>query len=226
MRASERIGEITVEVRDRDGYREMVAREGGAELVWTRASLRDPSESGWPYVDLFHLAAIQAKARRRALFVGCGGAVAVRQFANLYPGLAIDLVEREPQVVELARTWYDLDKIPGLNVHIADGASFVKQALPSSWDVAVIDAFDGSDSTAALGQGSFFADVGRALRAAGTLAVNAIGTMDGRGSVGEVISKLRRTFSRVRVVPVMEADEDYLPSTLRNVVLIASKGDR
>ncbi|HYO95046.1 MAG TPA: fused MFS/spermidine synthase [Polyangiaceae bacterium] len=222
--ASKRIGDTTVEVRDRGGFREMVACEGGEELVWTRASLRDPSESGWPYVELFHVAAIQAKARRRALFVGCGGAVAVRQFAKIYPGLAIDLVEREPQVIELARTWYDLDQIPGLSVHLADGAAFVKQAPPSSWDVAVIDAFDGSDPTAALSQGSFFAALGRALQPGGTSAVNVIGTLDGRGSVPELIRQLKSTFSRVRVVPVMGADEDYLPSTLRNVVLIASKG--
>jgi hypothetical protein len=32
-------------------------------------------------------------------------------------------------------------------------------------------------------------------------------------------------FRRVRVVPVMQADEDYAPSALRNVVLIASKAE-
>lgn len=224
--ATKRIGEITVEVRDRGGFREMVACEKGAELVWTRASLRDPSESGWPYVDLFHVAAIQAKARRRALFVGCGGAVALRQFAKIYPGLAIDLVEREPQVVELARTWYDLDQIAGVSVHIADGATFVKEASPSSWDVAVVDAFDGSDSTAALRHGSFFAALRRALQPGGTLAVNVIGTLDGRGPVREAITELSQAFRRIRVVPVMEAEEDYFPRTLRNVILIASNGDQ
>jgi spermidine synthase len=224
--ASERIGDITLEVRDRGGFREMVARDEGAELVWTRASVRDPSESGWPYVELFHVAAAQAKSRRRALFVGCGGAVALRQFATLYPGLAIDLVEREAKVIDLARTWYDLDQIPGVSVHIADGATFVENASPSSWDVAVIDAFDGSDSTAALRRGPFFSALRRALRPGGSLAVNVIGTMDGSGPVREVLTALVRAFNRVRVVPVMEAEEDYSPSTLRNVILIASKGER
>lgn len=119
--AVERVGGASVEVRDRDGFREMVARENGKELVWTRASLRDPTESGWPYIELLHLAALQARARGRALFVGSGGAVALRQFARAYPGVALDLVEREAQVVELARAWYGLDAIPGLTVHIAEG---------------------------------------------------------------------------------------------------------
>jgi spermidine synthase len=226
--ATEHIGATTVQVRDRGGFREMVARENGAELVWTRASLRDPSASGWPYVELFHIAALQARARRRALFVGCGGAVALRQFANQYPGLAIDLVEREARVVELARAWYRLDDIPGLTVHIADGVSFAEHAAPAEWDIAVIDAFDTShpsDAADALLKPAFFAALHRSLRPGGALAVNVIGTLDGDGPVRDVGAYLKRSFCRLRVVPVMHADEDYAPSALRNVVLIASKGE-
>lgn len=221
--ASESIAGATVEVRDRDGFREMVARESGAELVWTRARVDDPRESGWPYIELLHLAALQAKARRRALFVGCGGAVALRQFACTYPGLAIDVVEREAGVIELARAWYALDAIPGLSVHVADGAEFAERAPASSWDIVVIDAFDASDSTRALRQPRFFSAVHRVLRSGGALAVNVIGTLDGHGPVREVAELLSRRFHRVRVVPVMVADERYLPSALRNVVLVASK---
>lgn len=226
--ATEHIGTTRVQVRDRKGYREMVACENGAELVWTRASLRDASASGWPYVELLHIAALQAKARRRALFVGCGGAVALRQFANLYPGLAIDLVEREARVVELARAWYGLGDIPGLTVHVADGASFAEHAAASSWDVAVIDAFDASNTSDApqpLLRAPFFAALQRLLRPGGALAVNVIGTLDGHGPVRDVGACLMRWFRRVRVVPVMRADEDFAPSALRNVVLIASKGE-
>lgn len=221
--ANERIAGATVEIRDRGGFREMVARENGTELVWTRASVRDPSESGWPYIELFHLAALQAKSRRRALFVGCGGAVALRQFARMYPGLAIDVVEREARVIELARVWYDLDKIPGLTVHIADGADFVERAGASSWDIVVIDAFDATASTEALTRPRFFTAVRRLLQCGGALAVNVIGTLDGHGPVRDVAEQLMRLFERVRIVPVMTADEAWLPSALRNVVLIASK---
>jgi spermidine synthase len=226
--ATEHIGATTIQVRDRKGYREMVASENGTELVWTRASLRDASASGWPYVELLHIAALQAGALRRALFVGCGGAVALRQFANHYRGLALDLVEREARVVELARAWYGLDDIPGLTVHIADGESFVQHAAASSWDVAVIDAFDAldaGDAPHALLNVPFFAALQRSLRPGGALAVNVIGTLDGHGPVRDAGACLLRFFRRVRVVPVMQADEDYAPSALRNVVLIASKAE-
>jgi spermidine synthase len=226
--ATEQLGGMTLEVRDREGFREMVARENGKELVWTRAGLHDPSTSGWPYVELLHLAALHARSRRRALFVGCGGAVALRQFANLYPGLAIDLVEREARVIELARAWYCLDDIPGLTVHIADGARFAERAAPASCDIAVIDAFDASGAAGtasdALLRPAFFAALHRLLQPGGALAVNVIGTLDGCGPVRDVGACLKRSFRQVRVVPVMHADEDYAPSALRNVVLVASKG--
>ncbi|HEX5101238.1 MAG TPA: hypothetical protein VFV94_17125, partial [Polyangiaceae bacterium] len=78
-------------VRDRDGFREMLATSGASELVWTRTSRADPRRSGWPYVELLHLAAALAAERRSALFVGCGGAVSVCQFASTYPGIALDV---------------------------------------------------------------------------------------------------------------------------------------
>jgi spermidine synthase len=223
--AVERIGALTVEVRDRAGFREMVAREASGELVWTRARLRDPRESGWPYVELLHLAALQARGRSRALFVGCGGAVALRQFASTYPGLAIDLVEREPRVVELARRWFELDQIPGVSVHIADGAPFIERAAPSSRDIAVIDAFDGADAVESARR-SLLRALERALVPGGALAINLIGTLERQGLVHRTARELSKAFARVRVVPVMEATEEYSPNALRNVVLVASKRER
>ncbi len=133
------------------------------------------------------------------------------------------MVEREARVIELARTWYDLDEIPGLSVHIADGATFVEGAASASWDIVVIDAFDANESTEALLNPRFFSAVRRSLRGGGALVVNVIGTLDGQGPVHDVAAQLGRLFHRVRIVPVMAADEKYLPGDLRNVVLIASK---
>jgi spermidine synthase len=216
-------GGMTVRVRDRAGYREMVAARGAEELVWTRAGLSDPGESGWPYVELLHLAAVRARARTRALFIGCGGAVAPRQFARGYPGIQLELVEREAAVVELARRWYELDAIPQLSVHVADGCAFLQRAPASRWDVVVVDAFDSSEKSSAWGAPDVVASLWRALRPGGAVAINVIGTLDGRGPVQQLTEALRASFEAPRVVPVMQAAETYAPGALRNVVLVASR---
>ena len=217
------VGDMTVRVRDRTGYREMVAARGGEELVWTRAALRDPADSGWPYVELLHLAAIQARARTRALFIGCGGAVALRQFARVYPGIALDLVEREAAVIELARRWYELEAIPRLSVHVADGCMFLQRAAASRWDMVVVDAFDSSEASSAWSAPALVAALWRALCPGGAVAINLIGTLDGNGPVQQLADALSPSFEALRIVPVMHAAEAYAPSALRNVVLVASR---
>lgn len=209
-------------VRDRDGYREMVASRAGSELVWTRARIDEPHRSGWFYVDLFHLAAARARHRRSALFIGAGGAVAVRQFAQVYPGMAIDLVDIDPQVVTLANDWYALGSIPGLSVRVDDGAAFIAGSAPSRWDVVVVDAYDGADLPAALASRAFLRDVRRVLRPGGCLAFNVIGSLRGGGPVQDVARAARAELEDVRLVPVLDPDEAYDPGSVRNVVLLAS----
>ena len=211
----------TIVVRDRAGYREMVASDGTSELVWTRVALDDGARSGWPYIELLHLAPALAARRSRALFIGSGGAVGLRQFASAYPGMAMDLVESEPAVIELAREWFGLGEIPGVRVHVADGAAFVKAAAAGTWDVIVVDAYGAS-----LGGNAFAArDVTRALRRVvrpgGAVAWNVIGTLGGDGPVRELARVARCMFDTVRVVPVVALDESYSPDALRNVVVVA-----
>lgn len=191
--------------------------------MWTKAALADPSESGWPYLDLFHLAASLAKHRRRALFVGCGGAVSMRQFARVYPGIRIDLVEREPVVFALADAYYDMNAIPNLTAHLADGVDFIERAKPSTWDIIVIDAYDGADLAAPFVRRSFFAAIRRALHPGGAMALNVIGTLDARGPTRRVIRAAQSELDGLRLVPVMALDEACSPHVLRNIVVIGQR---
>jgi len=213
----------TISVRDRAGFREMVATSGPHELVWSRAALHDVSRSGWPYLELFHLAAARARQRERALFVGCGGAVSVHQFARVYPGIRSDIVEHEPGVVALAREFFELDAIPDVTVHIADGADFIARAEPETWDVVVIDAYDAVEFGAAFSERSFFMALKRALRPGGALAFNVIGALTGNGQVERVARAASRAFADVRLVPVTQLGESFAADTPRNVVIVASR---
>lgn len=215
----------TLAVRDRNGFREMVAQGGTSELVWTRTALSDSSKSGWPYVDLFHVASALARHRRRALFVGSGGAVSVHQFARVYPGIAIDLVELEPAAIELARAWFGLDAVPRLTVHIADGASFIRHAHPRTWDIVVIDAYDASDCSPAYLQRDFLLALHFVLQPGGAVAFNIIGTLRGPGPVATLVNAARTIFEDVRMIPVIASDETYAEDALRNVVVVATRGD-
>lgn len=213
----------TISVRDRAGFREMVATSGPHELVWSRAALDDAARSGWPYLELFHLAAARAARRERALFVGCGGAVSAHQFASVYPGIRSDIVEHEPGVVALAREFFALDAIPDATVHIADGAEFIARAAAATWDVVVIDAYDAVGFSAAFSERRFIVALSRALRPGGALALNVIGALTGDGQVERVARAASRTFADVQLVPVTQLGERFAAETPRNVVIVASR---
>lgn len=215
-----------IEIRDGDGAREMVATGPDGDFVWSRASIERPSRSGWFYVDLFHLAAARARERRNALFVGCGGGVVVRQFAEVYPGMSLDVVEPDARVVELARRWFDLDRVPRVNVAVDDGVSFVRRAEANRWDVVVVDAFEGSELAKGFADRSFFAEMRRVLRPGGGLAFNVVGTL-AQGDVVQTVARAARAeLDDVRLVPVLDRDEAYSPTALRNVVVLAFRRDR
>jgi len=211
-----------VQVRDRGDFREMMALGAdGSKLVWTRARRTDPGESGWPYVDLFHVAAAGAGGRERALFIGAGGAVALQQFAAVYPGIHLELVERDPHVIDLSREWFALDSLPRLTVAIDDGVAFVARSEPGRWDIVVVDAFDAGGTPSPFVEEPFLSSVARALRPAGAVTMNWIGCLSDPALSG-LVRRLERWFQSVRVLPVVEAGE-LDPHAPRNVVLAATR---
>lgn len=225
LRLCQRVsGDTTLEVRDRGGYRELVASRAGREMVWTRANLERPHRSGWPYVDLLQLATSLAEHRRRALFIGAGGGVAVRQIARAHPGLAIDVVEIDAEVIALSNEYFDLGAVPGARVVHGDGAAFVNEAPAGAYDVIVVDAFAGDELAEGLASRSFFADVHRALACGGAMAFNVVGALAGAGPVRAVARAARTAFRDVRLVPVIEQGDGFSADAARNVVVVARRG--
>lgn len=210
-----------VSVRDRGRYREMVYDDGRQEFIWSRCERTDPTTSGWPYLDLMQLSALLAKGRARALLIGCGGAVIAHQLARLQPDMEIDLVEREPEVIGLARRWFGLGHLRSLHVHVADGTRFVADAPAAHWDVAIVDAYDGMRLQPSFVGHPFFAHLRRILRHGGALALNTVSTLE-RSAPAQIASRAAmKVFDEVRLVPVVDTDESFSAEALRNVVVLA-----
>jgi len=219
------LGDTELVVQDKNNWREMVARSGSAELVWTRADHGRPAESGWPYVELFHLAAVRARARRRALFVGCGGGVSIRQFAEVYPGIEIDIVEKEPRVAELALRLFEIGDVPNVRIHIGDGSAFVRRAPPGSWDIIVVDAFDATSFDQSFADAEFLVSARQTLTPGGALACNLIDTLAGGTVLSGFVCAARKVFDQVRLLPVVKHDEEFSAFAQRNIVVVATRSE-
>jgi hypothetical protein len=211
-------------VRDTGDARELIAREGAHEMVWTRVDRREPRRSAWFYVELFQLALARARFRRRALFIGAGGGAAIRQFRHVDAALRIDVIELEPQVLRLADRWFGLGAMAGVATGVGDGVRAIAEAAPSTWDVLVIDAYGAAlELPESFAAPSFWADAARAIASGGAVAINVIGTLEPNGVAARVAARMRELFRDVRVVPVLDDGDTLDPHALRNAVVLGTR---
>jgi Spermine/spermidine synthase domain len=212
-------------VRECGGWREMVAKAGSDEPVWSRVGVTDSSRSGWAYADLFHVALARAPARRRVLMIGCGGGVSVRQLGQLYPGIEIDVVEREPSVAEHARRFFGVADVPRTHLHVADGKTFVERAGAGLWDAVIVDAFDATAFDAAFAHPAFIGEARRVLTGRGTLGINLIDSLRGGTTLPAFVAAARRSFDDLRITPVLNLREEFSPVARRNLVVVGVRRD-
>ncbi len=109
-------------------------------FVESSISLTPPHESLANYTDYFHLALLARPEIQRALFIGAGGGVGPRAFHMHAPEMAIDVVDIDPKVLELARTHFFMQQTPKIRSIAEDGRMFVRQAN-EKYDCVVLDAF-------------------------------------------------------------------------------------
>ncbi len=92
------------------------------------------------YTNYFHLAFLARPRMERTLFIGAGGGIGPRAFRMHDPEMAIDVVDIDPKVLELAHTHFFLDESPGLKTFAEDGRMFLRRAQ-SKYDCVILDAF-------------------------------------------------------------------------------------
>ncbi len=111
---------------------------------------------------------------KRILVLGLGGGSIPRVYAKLYPKATIDVVEIDPAVVQVAAEWFDFKASANVKVHVKDGRQFVKQAgvFKQSWDLIVLDAFNGDYIPEHMMTREFLEECKAILTPNGTLVAN------------------------------------------------------
>jgi spermidine synthase len=81
---------------------------------------------------------------RRFLMIGFGGGQITNYLFRRFPGIEIDAVDIDPEVIRLARKYFDVPDDPRYRTHAADGRVFVEHASANTrWDQIMLDAFRG-----------------------------------------------------------------------------------
>lgn len=81
---------------------------------------------------------------KKLLMIGFGGGSLSNYLFERIPGLEVDGVDIDGEVIRLARAWFGVPDDPRYRTHAADGRLFIEQSPKDRrWDMIILDAFRG-----------------------------------------------------------------------------------
>ena len=202
-----RLARIVVSERD-DGVRAMYFDR--PEIV---QSVVDPRRPHVPETEYIRAATtlVCPRAPRRVLLIGLGGGALLEPLRRLAPGVRIDAVDLDPQVIRLAREWMGARERPGDRFIEGDGRRFM-QGTDARYDLIYVDAFSGDRMPPSLSTTEFARLAADRLRPDGVLAFNLL-TAPGAPLTDAIASSARSSF------PTLSAQQASEPRTLQNTLL-------
>src|SRR5215212_1443123 len=197
-----------IQVVDEDGRRSLILNDGHAVH-----SVYDPHEllTGGPW-DYFMVAPLMVEnapaaatsvtpAPRDAFPIGLAGGTVARQLTAAYGPIAITGVEIDPEINDVAREYFALDKLQNVDVIVADGR-YALRTSDATFDLIGVDAYRQPYIPFQLTSHEFFQDVSAHLRPGGVAVVNAGRTRTDFRLVEALGTTMRDVFPHVVAIDV------------------------
>jgi len=162
--------------------------EGGELTEQSGMDLLHPERLLFLYERLMLLAFALVPNPRTALLLGLGGGAMCRHLQAYLPNCAVDVVEHDEGVIELARRYFHITQPV-----ISGDAEEVVAKAPGPYDLVLVDLYDGSG--AARVAPLFWRDCASALAPGGCLAVNWAEFLD-TGFATEEAARVSEVFGR------------------------------
>jgi len=159
----------TVLVTDENGMRVLRFERGGARQSVVK--LGDPEHLELPYARVAMAGLALCDEPRRILVVGLGGGSLPMFLRKHYPTAEIDAVDIDPEVVYVAKRYFDFREDTRMRAHIGDGREFIER-YRQPYDLIFLDAFSSDSVPAHLTTQEFLRAVRRAVKPGGVVVGN------------------------------------------------------
>ncbi len=167
----------------------------------------------WLVYPRFAAAALLLRPQTESMLVlGMGGGSAGSYLQRRLPALAVDYVEIDPAVPELARKHLLFDGERAA-VHVDDGRRFLAARPDRRWDFVYCDTYIGSSIPFHLSTVEFFHQVRRHLEPGGVLGINVASGL-GNPFTRAMVRTLRQVFPQVLIFAVPQGNLLFLAADL------------
>lgn len=198
-------GRVTVK-QDEAGFRSLhFGRDGARQSV---VKPGDPEHLELPYAKVAMAGLALAGRVERVLIVGLGGGSLPSFLRRHYPQARIDVVDIDPEVINVAKRFFEFREDDRMRAHLADGRAFI-EGVRQPYDIIFLDAF-GSDSVPErLTTVEFLRAVRNAVQPGGVVVGNVWGPYSNR-LYYSMLRTYRETFDDLAVLDVRGAGNKIL----------------
>ena len=131
----------------------------------------DPDHVELQYAQAMPIALAVAPDPQRVLIVGLGGGTIPSLLRKHYPRLAIDVVDIDPGVVEVAKEFFGFREDAAMHVYVEDGRRYIEKCK-RPYDIIFLDAYGSDNIPYDLATKEFLQAVRRAIGPKGVVAGN------------------------------------------------------
>lgn len=207
-----------IQVAERDGLRLLLLNEGLAEhSIYLPAAGRPPYGYGtWEFflvAPYFNAPPVGLDPVDRVGLVGLAGGTIAKQYTEVFGPVPIDGWEIDPQIVEVARSYFDMNE-PNLNAIVADGRWAISQS-DETYSVIAVDAYRAPYIPWELTTFEFFQMVHRRLAPDGVLAINLGRTPGDRRLIEAMSGTIATSFPSLYLVDVPGSFNSILYATVQ-----------
>lgn len=147
--------------------------------------------------------------------IGSAAGTAMRQYEAVYPGVPVDGVEIDPQIVDIGKRYFGMDTLKYATTHEQDGRTYLQtDGKNKKWTVVGIDAYRQPYIPFHLTTKEFFQEVSNHLTPDGAAMINAGRTANDTRLVDALANTMLQVYSNVYVIDV---------PTMANSMVIGTK---
>jgi spermidine synthase len=186
-------------------------------------NLKDPTTLRLIYSRYTSLGFTFRPDAKKILIIGLGGGSIPKKLQKEFPALEIDVVEIDPEVIQIAKNHFNVRESNRLHLHAQDERLFLTRTA-NQYDIILLDAYYADAMPFHLATREFFELAQRKLTPNGIVVANLISAVTGpSGKIARAFVKTeRRVFPQTYVFAARRA-ENVSTDTVQNIIVVATK---
>lgn len=210
-------------------HRVRVEEDGEARYMYfdrtlqSAMNLKDPTALRLIYSRYTSLGFTFRPDAKKMLLIGLGGGSIPKKLLKEFPSLEIDAVEIDPEVIQIAKSHFEVRESKNLRLHAQDGRLFLTRTK-NQYDIIMLDAYFTDAMPFHLATKEFFELAQRRLTPDGIIVANLISAVTGpSGKIARAFVKTQQQVFPQTYVFAARRPDNVSVETIQNVIVIATR---